>query len=582
MLRKLLSIVLYSTLFLVSTLVFTYFSFPLDQFRAYIEHKANSSSKFRLEIGSIEREGMKALILEDLSLGLNKRLFKRSTTKGKPVVDSDSKDPEEGAKGAPEPAVEEEAPTVQEEFSYIGIEYLRLEFNLFQLLGMKKVELKLDVELLGGSIEQGVITLDQEVGFSRPDIELPEIMGVNLGDTEFFAALFSAVLPSLKAEKVSGTLESGFVSLHPRVEEGAPYYEGEIEFELQDIIAIEPLLSNRLRNAGTVEVPLTDMRLGSCVFHIKMDRKDRIEALDKVRTKDTTGTVILFERGECKGESLDYFVQENSFILLPTKGSAMKGSMDLWTKLAFSPDYFDEKRVVDGEVVTKNKELGQGLEFDRQWQRSRDADGYYWMHCKGSLSKPRCSRQLPPEETRRLEQKKKVETQRKKEALPTPKLRTPNPKPQDGVLLQPDRETPDTKKKGSLFDQRREAAQKRAEQLKKRQERNLLRKEMNARKGGKPGAVKEDGEDKEEPAVGDEEYDEELPEGEYSDDEPEEGYADDELPSDEELEGGEPIDGEPVDEEAPLEGEYVDEGEVPPEGEEVPPEEGEPEMAPFP
>lgn len=483
MIKKIAAIVAYLMLFLLVTVLCLYFLFPLERLREYIEYKAGSSKKYQLEIESIERNGLGEMVLTGVTVGVNKKLFKRKTPPGKAQVLAKAQAAEE------EKEKKKEKP--QEEFSFIDIDQLSVTFSLLELLDPSGMNFGLSMELLGGRIADGEIELDSSVGFGKPRVSLPIIENLTLGDSDFFGPLFSSIMPSLKTDRVLGYLDSGSVLLEPQLvedeeeetEEKTPadaegkgkkkkpagptsYYAGAIDLELSDITAIAPLLVQRTK-VGAVEVPLTDMKLGNCTFKLRVDRKDRIEEMDKVKTKHEGATVVLFEKGQCKGESLDYYIRENSFILFPPRANFAKASMDLWTKLAFNPDYFDDKRVEDGQVVTRNKELGQGLEFDRRWQKSQDLDGFYWMHCKGKLSRPKCRRKLPPEEhkkkkvqqdlekKRKAEEKKRVrEEERKKKEEEARKKKEAAPEP-PGTDLKAERE------------KRKEEARKRAAEMRK-------------------------------------------------------------------------------------------------------------------
>ncbi len=489
MIRKIVAIIAYVLLFLVATVLFTYFIFPLERLKEFIEHKASSSVKYRLEIESIERDGLGELVLTGVTVGVNKKLFKRKSKKPLKVIQPAVPE-KEGEEGKAE--VKEEKP--DEEFSFIDIDSIRLEFSLLQMLDPRSVNIGISVELLDGVIEDGEIELDRSIGFSSPAIRLPSIEGLTLGDTEFFGVLFSAILPSMKADRVTGVLDTGSILLEPVLpeddeeeeeeeadEEGGEekksdkprsHYSGSIHIELSDIVAPTPQLVQRTK-AGKVQVPLTDLILGSCEFTLKIDRKDRLEEMDKVKTKakHEKATVVLFEVGQCKGESLDYFVSPNSFILFPPKASFSKARMDLWTKMAFNPDFFDQKRVEEGVVVTKNKELGQGLEFDRKWQRAKDLDGYYWMHCKGTLGRPKCKRGLPKAEKKRKKAHKKMEKKRKAEEKKKKKAAAKKAK---AAKKKKDKKKGAGKaaaaKKAAAKDRRKEAARKRADEMRKERE----------------------------------------------------------------------------------------------------------------
>jgi hypothetical protein len=598
MLKKLLSAVAYLVLFLVATALFTYFLFPLDRLREYVEAKANLSSKYRLEIGSLEREGMGRLVLSDITLGINRKLIKRKSSNAPAPIPAPAAklDPEEGDQtdAAKQPAVEATPKEAAEEneFTYIDIDRIAIDFDITELMNPSNIALGLTIDLLGGIIENGRIELVQQGGQTRTALSLPIIQDIEFGETEFFGALFSALLPSMRSDRVNGYLGDGTIELIPLMDEELFWYEGTVDIELGDIVALEPILVQRLpKVAEAVEVPLTDMRLGKCVFRLRVDRKDLMDELNNVKTKHQTATAVLFEKGECKGESLDYYIRKNSFILFPAKAGFSKGQMDFWTKLAFNPDYFDDERNDENGIpLTKNKELGQGLEFDRQWQRAQDVDGFYWMHCKGKLSKPRCRRGLPAEEKRRKKALKDLEKKQKKEEAKKrreerSKATSKEPEIPKGVRLGKDADD-------DAAAERQENARKRAEE--RRLEREARRKEREAAKENGPRQPQPPDRSLDEGDNPDDEGTEEGEEGEYAEGEEgeEEGYEEGEEEEDEEgaleegEEGEEEEEGEGgIDDQAyPEEG---GEGDLPPDspepmdGEELP-EEDHPSVRAFP
>ncbi len=609
MLKKLLSAVAYLVLFLVATALFTYFLFPLDRLREYVEAKANLSSKYRLEIGSLEREGMGRLVLSDITVGVNRKLIKRKSSKpaAPAPLPAAAPEAEEGAPATneekPKAEAKDAAPATAEEneFTYIDIDRIAIDFDITELMNPSNIALGLTVDLLGGIIENGRIELVQQGGQTRTALSLPVIQDIEFGETEFFGALFSALLPSMRSDRVNGYLGDGTVELLPQMDEELFWYEGTVEIELGDIVALEPILVQRLpKVAEAVEIPLTDMRLGKCVFRLRVDRKDLIDELNNVKTKHKTATAVVFEKGECKGESLDYYIRENSFILFPAKAGFSKGQMDFWTKLAFNPDYFDDERNDEnGTPLTKNKELGQGLEFDRQWQRAQDVDGFYWMHCKGKLSKPRCRRGLPAEEKRRKKalkdlEKKQKKAEAKKRREDREKAASKTPKGRKGASLGAD---------DAGATKRQEDARKRAEE--RRLEREARRKKRAEAKeaeaptprqpqpptgpgfdegeeGDEEEGDEEEGEEEEYDEGEEEEYDEEDEEGE-EEDEGEEGDESEEEPLDDD-DSPEEGDGMIDDEAYPEEGA---EGDLPPDSpepmdDELPGDEDSPSVRAFP
>ncbi len=505
MMRKILGVVAYTVLFLLAVVLFSYFLFPLERLKEFVERKANTSTKYRIEIDSLERDGLGRLVLSGVTVGVNRKLFRR---KGVPAATTPTAGPATSpaagvaivglnpiAGGGPEageseadegkepegaePPEERETPEPDTgEFSFVTVDQVTLDFSLAQLLDPSDVTVGLEVDLLGGTIRSGEIEIMSQEGRTMAAVRLPAIEGLQLGETEFFASIFSAILPSLRTDHVDGILQTGSVLLEPAREEDTTYYKGQVDLDLSDIVAEAPVLAQRMpRTAQVVEVPLTDMRLGRCVFQIRIDRKEQVEELDKVKARKPGSTAVLFERGDCKGESLDYYIRPNSFILFPPKAPFVKGQMDLWTKLAFNPDYFEEeKKGADGKPLTRNKELGQGLQFDRLWQTAQDADGFYWMHCTGTLSKPRCKRGLPPDEKRRLQAKKEMEKQRKAdEAKARAGTEPPSAAGDGGAVLvpSPPSESPSAK--------RLREARERADRLRQEREANRGRPSMPGR-----------------------------------------------------------------------------------------------------
>jgi hypothetical protein len=441
MLRKIITVLAYILLFLLSVVLFAYFTFPLEKLRDYIERKVNTSPKFRLEIEEIERDGLGALVLSNVQVGVNRKLVgPRGPKPGAPPATSPpAKAPasaaaapagaetedEGAAKEAEEGETEEtQAEKADEDFFFVTIDSITVDFSPLMLFDPSDISIGVSMELLGGTVEDGTIELIGHEGKTRVALDFPTIAELHLSDTEFFGKLFSSLLPSMKADKVNGIIEKGAFSLRPEVEEEIQFHTGRIDLELTELVAMAPVLIQYMkRTQQKVELPLTDLKLGRCTFALRIDRKDRIEELDKVKTPDQQATAVLFEKAECKGESLDYFIAENSFILLPQKASFAKATMDFWTRMAFNPDYFEEERLEEGKPVTKNKEMGQGLDFDPTWQKAKDLEGFYWMHCKGTFSKPKCKRGLPPEEKRRKKAMEKLEKDKLKEKQKADKAR---------------------------------------------------------------------------------------------------------------------------------------------------------------
>jgi hypothetical protein len=436
MIRRMLSILLWFTLFLCSIVIFVYLFFPLEKVKEYVEFQVNASGKVSLSVETLDHAGLGAWMMEGVRVGVQRKML-------------DSRKPTKG-EAAPAKGGQDRAEV--DPYTWIDIDTFRLGVSLWDLLtDPGTIQVSFDMELLGGTIEGGQLILDGELGMDRPSIQLPVIRDLALGETELFATGFSAVLPSLRADHVTGVLVSGLVDLSPGMEDDLQWYEGELELELEDIVARAPVLVNRVPDAGVVEIPLTDLRLGTCVFDVRVGRRDRMEELDQTPVKGKPGTTIRFEKGECKGESLDYFIEKNSVIMLPPSGPMAKGTLELWTRMAFSPDYFEEGREEGGKVVTKNRELGQSLEFDRLWQTSRDVDGYYWMHCQGSIGSPRCRRTLPPAEEARKATQKRVEEERKRANMSPVLIPGGRPEPAAGKGG-----TRDGDPTPSVYDQRRD------------------------------------------------------------------------------------------------------------------------------
>ncbi|GEM_PF-6203157 len=520
MFSKILGALGYIVLYLFTLLLFTYWTFPLERLKDYIVVTSSQSEKYRLEIEEIDREGMGALVFTGVRVGIHRKMLKRpgseaAAKKGPAKApgamapkaddikeegslelegipgkrsksakaalksgkgDSKSDDEDEGNDEEVDEEADEEADeetkeiiTIlsSDEFSFIPIDYIRVSYDVFDLITYKEFTIGLYMELLDGVVEGGEIEVKRVGEQTRTAIRLPEITGVELGEAEVFGVLFSALLPTVRTERVEGTLDRGSIVVEPEEEEGLPYSSGRVELEFSGIVANSPLLVSRVRNMPPTEVPLTDMYLGKCIFNVRIDNKDNIDELNRVKDKSKDKdkqatkitTAILFEKGECKGNSLDYYIRENSYVLLPSSGKMVDGKMELWTKLAFSPSYFDEKKVEDGEVMTRNQELGKGLEFDPLWQEAQDVDGYYWMHCQGSLGQPRCKRELPPDEKSKKDAKREADRLRRRMNTPEAKPATRPTRPE---VENSRGGTGGSAGGGSIYDRRREAAKERS------------------------------------------------------------------------------------------------------------------------
>lgn len=596
MIKKILSILLTTLLFIISLVVFLFFLIPLGSIATFTEHKVNTLKSINLSIGDTERSGVGTFVFRDIEVQMDLTQLSKSKAK-KDKQDGDKTgletktELEKGEKGGlngGEPAhevdegYEESASNDEDLQGTITIDELELKVDPLDLLSPSAISVGVRMELMGGEIGDAEIWMSNKFGMNRPRIYVGYMEGLDLSKAPLLSTAFSALLPNLSTKGITGTLESGSLLLEPVLydsdEEEDPdaakkgYYTGDVSLKLTDLVADAPTLSIKYKRGPNAtmkeDFQLTDLKLGDCSFNINIGPPAEMKSLNRKQRK-TKGTVVMFEKGECRGESIDYVIRKGSFLLFPTKKSG-KTQIDLWTKMAFSSDYFKEKTEVDGVVVSDNDKLDKAIRFQQQgWEKSRDVDGYYWMHCLGSMAKSSCKRGLPPEEKARKDaEKDRKNAEKKEEAL----KKAAEAKSSGVEAIKPAADGP------------REKTVKRPEAAERTKDRNRKREPRAPRPpvarpvprpGAEEGVAGEDGDDEalepegEEPGVDEgEEGDEPLEEGDEPAAGDDEGALDDEMPA---AAGEEGVDDEEGAAAPEGEGEHG-EGEVPPaEGEEEAP-----------
>jgi hypothetical protein len=528
MIKKILSILLGVVVFTVALIVFVFLLIPLDSVATYLEHEVSAGKVIELSIGETERSGAGTFIFREIEIGIDlSKLEKTSASKkaekgkGKAVKgkldpkDTSPKGEADKAKDAPP-----EVDTAQDKDSIKGsvlIDELEISVDPFDLLSPKAVSVEFRMDLLGGEIGDAEVWFSDSVGMSRPRL--------------------SALLPNLSTNALTGSIESGSVLFEPSLDdeddsaegkEGEDpktkkkkgHYTGEISLQISQLVAKRPLLTIKYKKGPGASMhedfQLTDLKLGDCGFEIKIDKASEIKSLSR-KARKKGGTVLLFEKGECSGESIDYAIRKDSYIQMPKKGGFSKATMNIWTKMAFSSDYFKEKLKVDGQVISDNDKLDKAIRFQqRGWERSRDVDGYYWMHCHGSMTKSKCKRLLPPEEKHR----KTAEKEREKAVKKAEKAKAAKSKVKD------------------LSTKKAAPKEKKAKVRKERPARPRPAKIRPSRPKIKVPSVKKDEEDgDDEPEDDDELLDDDEGDDEGEGDDDDEG--DDEFEDDEELEDDE-------------------------------------------
>ncbi|MFH1532487.1 MAG: hypothetical protein ABIK09_17310 [Pseudomonadota bacterium] len=446
MLRKLLAILLSITLFLAAFVVFIFLMIPVESITNWLQHKVNDSETIQLDIGGTERLSPGTIVLSDITLDLDFAAFRKARKRSEAAQDAAaaaaSKLPGADLEAAPSAADEEPAKggaLASTEVSGFGFEpangrliinELELAFSPMDLLtpGAFSVEFRLD--LMGGLIDDAELWFSSRTGYDKPRIFIGNIESLDMEQAPALSALFSAMFPYIRTDRLSGTVDTGSVLLEPVeveavgdiAEEGVESitkYVGEISISLMDVVARSPVFLLRFKKDGKKiaeeQFRLTDLKLGECDFVIKVSPPSEMKELGPDQRK-RDGTAILFTKGVCSGESIDIALREKSYLRIPEKEGLKGARVDFWIKSAYSSEFFREEEKVDGVVVTQNKALDQAMRFKaRGFQLAQDVDGYYWMHCVGPLTNASCKRQLPPEEKRR-KQTEEERKQREKDA----------------------------------------------------------------------------------------------------------------------------------------------------------------------
>jgi hypothetical protein len=439
MIRKLLGIVASVVLFLVAMAFFFFLLFPFDSLTEVIEAKVAQTGFLTVDIGEVERDSVGSVSFTDIKIDLSMAKLEKSFFPGgdkgpgaaklagaKGDVGGDEGDEgeasEEGgtageAAGTPgtEPASDSDEGQAPKAGS-LFIDRFTVQFGLLDLLTPNAFKIGLDLELLGGEITDTELRFRASRGYQFPKLTVGAVRDLDLAGAPLLGELFSGLMPSMKAGSLSGILETASIEADPVFDEVAEgeetpeegplvHYSGEIKMRIRDLVAVAPRLVMKYRHAGqevqSEEFRLSDMKLGECNFDIQLGSPEDFKSLGaKQRKRD--GTVIMFERGDCSGDSIDYAVRKGSYIRIPAVGGWASAKLDIWTKLAFSSAYFEEKLEEGGVVVSQNDALDKAMRFQQGgFAKSRDVDGYYWMHCTGSMSAARCKSGLPPEEKRR-------------------------------------------------------------------------------------------------------------------------------------------------------------------------------------
>lgn len=444
MLKKLAVLILYLVLFLLSFLLFFLLLLPLDRLETFIEDMAAKSGFVTVDIGEIEQDGLERLVFRDIEVTMDLSKLRAAMKKEtRPVADATGTEAEKPEQ--PEKPDQPEQPEAAEQDDKgapdsLVIDELVLGFGIVDLLTPNRIRLELEISLLGGTIEDTSVEFRRSLGYDHPIVEIGRIRDLDLAGAPLLAELFSTLMPSMKAESLTGTLETAFISARPMEPdeqgdetgiEAAPFYTGEVNLRVRNLTAVNPRLLLRYKHGGqevqSEEFRLTDLRLGECNFEIRMGKPGDFKGFSP-KQKKSGDSIVYFDRGDCSGDSIDYAVRKGSFIRIPPEGGPSQAHLDIWTKLAFSSEYFEEKLTENGVVVSQNDALDKAMRFQQGgFAKSRDVDGYNWMHCTGQVKQAKCKNGLPVEEKR----KKTMEEERKRrEEEAQRKVNFPAPRPQ--------------------------------------------------------------------------------------------------------------------------------------------------------
>ena len=440
----------YAAFFFVSLLFFLYVTFPMDQVRGFVEYQAKKKLKMDVRIGDLDLKGLSGIELWDVVLIFPEKEPEEEAAaeleetgpgmipgrpgapggvalprgeaapKGEGAAKDDGAKAAKGraprakgaaatAKAADPPAEEAEDGEGADEKDGKGkkdkalslkIDHMDIGVRLLDVAFGKNPDIRVDAELLGGSVKDMTISRDGKA----VHVEAREISGLNLTDSR----LVSYFIPFDIRGKLSGNVDFTW---------GGTLYgsHGTVEMQVAATKVVKPVLKSKQYG----EFVLTDVKAGSLAAKVVVGKKKAFPMLRTVPgSKDAT--VVYFEKLEANGDDAELLLDERSAFLLK-KGRPFKdASMNMELVFFLADGFFNREVTREGEKEKPNKFLKTLLEHEPKWKKA-EKNGYYGLRCTGTVKKPDCNPTKPtmrvgfarPKAADEPEEKKDTEDKRK-------------------------------------------------------------------------------------------------------------------------------------------------------------------------
>ena len=313
----------YAVFFCIVAALAVPFTFPTRQLRSFVTREAKVRGLPSVEIDDLKLKMLGGVELRGVHV----------TLPGKPA--------EAGENGQMTPAVPE---------AELAIEELSAKLALWPALMGKAIDLRLNMDAGGGTLEDGRIVWKIDGWNFKTDndwdIEIGKLTNVALGEMGIGNWLLTG--NKILTAGVDGDL-SGLAKLH--YGNGGEDMTGEIELELNDAVLKAPELGGSMR--------MTDLGLGTVTLRAKIGLKANIAALAAARGSEKA-TVVHIEKLEAGGEGADaeIIIDEMAHILIPPgRGMLKQATIQLHGAFHVNDQEKKEaKKPKDGDKLAKKEE----------------------------------------------------------------------------------------------------------------------------------------------------------------------------------------------------------------------------------
>ncbi|GMV41245.1 MAG: hypothetical protein AMXMBFR64_29610 [Myxococcales bacterium] len=396
----------YLIFFVVALVFFVYVTFPMEQVRGYVEYQAQKRLKMDVRIGELALKGLGGVELWDVVVVLPEKPKEPSaaeeagvTRPGGPATEAPpaaprapaAAKPVDAAKAgatpkAPPKALPKDAAASEGDAKTdkkpkglrVKIDHVDVSVSLLDVLFGKEPDVRIDAELLGGSISDAHVRKDGK----KIRIEAKEVSGLDLTATP----LLGYVGPFDVRGKLSGSIDFTW---------GGSLWDsaGTIELALAQSSIRQP----ELKSKAYGDFKLTDVKTGALAVKVAVGKKADIATL-RAAPGPKDATVVHLEKVESSGEDAELVTEERSVFVLRKGKPFGDASMTVEIAFALSEPFFEREVVRQGEKEKPNKFLKYLLEHDAKWKKA-EKNGFYGLRCTGVVKRPEC---LPVRPTMRV------------------------------------------------------------------------------------------------------------------------------------------------------------------------------------